>query len=251
MQNFRQIFLSFFIGLLIGITYKIESKTLIDSRISPKAKLIFADSLFDNGKYTEAFEVYEQLFSEDLRYSPKMLLRMAYIKEGLDDYTKALYYLNLYYLYQADDKVLIKMSELAEKKKLSGYQFTDYEFFMSLYHKYYYHLLIVSFAIMLMVVFLILRAKRKKEPVLSLALLNVFLMGGIFYLFNFVGQNQRGIIDENFTYLMSAPSAGANVLGVLEKGHRLEILGQQDIWFQVRWGEKIAFVRKDNLLIIR
>jgi hypothetical protein len=251
MQNFRHIFLSFFVGLLFCTVSTIDAKPMIDSRISPKAKLIFADSLFDNGKYTEAFEVYEQIVSEDLRYSPKMLLRMAYIKEGLEDYTKALYYLNLYYLYQADDKVLIKMSELAEKKKLSGYQFTDYEFFMSLYHKYYYHLLGVSFVLMLTILVLVLRAKRKKEPILSLALINLILLGLFFYLFNFVGNNQRGIIDEDYTYLMSSPSAGANTLGVLEKGHRLEILGQQDIWYQVLWGEKLAYIRKDNILIIR
>ena len=42
-----------------------------------------------------------------------MLLKMAYIQEGLNHVGQALYYLNLYYLASKDKSVLGKMEELA------------------------------------------------------------------------------------------------------------------------------------------
>jgi hypothetical protein len=52
-----------------------------------------------------------------------MLLKMAFVKEGLGDYSNALYYLNLYYLKTYDKKVLKKMENLAERyHKLEGYE---------------------------------------------------------------------------------------------------------------------------------
>ena len=43
-----------------------------------------------------------------------MLLKMAYIQEGLEQYPEALYYLNLYYNQNPSKKVLAKMETLAE-----------------------------------------------------------------------------------------------------------------------------------------
>jgi len=57
-----------------------------------------ADSLFNQQKYTQSFEIYNRILKTDNLTSPAMLLKMAYIKEGLGDYSNALYYLNLYYL---------------------------------------------------------------------------------------------------------------------------------------------------------
>ena len=65
-----------------------------------------------------------------------MLLKMAFIKEGLGDYTNALYYLNLYYLKTYNKRVLKKMENLAEQNKLSGYNYDDVEFFLNIYHKF-------------------------------------------------------------------------------------------------------------------
>ncbi|MGB3465691.1 MAG: hypothetical protein WBA74_10490, partial [Cyclobacteriaceae bacterium] len=57
----------------------------------PGDRLTTADSLFQAKKYTESFELYEQIIVEDMAYSPAMLLKMAFIKEGLGDYSNALY----------------------------------------------------------------------------------------------------------------------------------------------------------------
>lgn len=213
--------------------------------------LSHADSLFEGGKYTEAFEMYKKLLVEYQRYTPKMLLRMAYIQEGLEDYPRSLYYLNLYYTYQADNEVLQKMAELAEKRKLSGYQFTDYEFFLSIYHRYFNLIAGVGLGLLIALAGLIGYQHSKKSPTLPTAVTFLLLAGLLFYLFNFTGELSKGIISENHVLVMKAPSAGSDKLDLVDAGHRVEVLGKQDIWYKVKWKEEIGYIRESNLLVIR
>jgi hypothetical protein len=103
---------------------------------APKERLLLADSLFAQKKYTQSFELYHDIQKSDKKTSSAMLLKMAFIKEGLGDYTNALYYLNLYYLKTYNKRVLKKMENLAEQNKLAGYNYDDAEFFLNLYHQY-------------------------------------------------------------------------------------------------------------------
>jgi hypothetical protein len=64
----------------------------------PEERLQRADSLFEQREYTEAFSLYNTLLATDRVCSPAMLMKMAYIQEGLGDYSEALYYLNQYFL---------------------------------------------------------------------------------------------------------------------------------------------------------
>jgi hypothetical protein len=50
---------------------------------------------------------------------------------------------------------------------------------------------------------------------------------------------------------MTAPSAGAEVVKISEKGHKVKVAGQQDVWMQIEWNGEIAFVRQDNLRLLR
>ncbi|HET9052993.1 MAG TPA: SH3 domain-containing protein, partial [Cyclobacteriaceae bacterium] len=61
-----------------------------------------ADSLFQQKRYIQSLELYQKLF-EGHRYTPAMLLRMAYVEEGLNNIARAAYYLNLYYLATRDE----------------------------------------------------------------------------------------------------------------------------------------------------
>ncbi len=45
-------------------------------------KLNQADSLFQEKKYTESLDIYEDIVTANKKASPAMLLRMAYIYEG-------------------------------------------------------------------------------------------------------------------------------------------------------------------------
>src|SRR5258706_15718509 len=83
-----------------------------------------ADSLFRAKQYTQSLELYQSIFNEK-SYSPAMLLKMAYIQEGLGKIGPTLYYLKLYNLVSNDEQALNKMGELAAIFKLSGYAEKD------------------------------------------------------------------------------------------------------------------------------
>ena len=55
----------------------------------------------------------------------------------------------------------------------------------------------------------------------------------------------------DYTYVMNAPSSGAEVVYVSEKGHRVDVGKQQDVWTQIEWEGEPAFVRQGNLRTIR
>jgi hypothetical protein len=63
-------------------------------------------------------------------------------------------------------------------------------------------------------------------------------------------KSEKAIIAQDNVYLMSAPSAGATLISILPRGHRLDIMKQQDIWLQVAWNNQTAYVRQQNVLIV-
>src|SRR5688572_10488658 len=69
-----------------------------------------ADSLFLAKRYTQSMELYRSIFAQN-EYTPAMLLKMAYIEDGLNQTGQALYYLDLYYHATRNKSVLEKMEE--------------------------------------------------------------------------------------------------------------------------------------------
>src|SRR5687768_6280917 len=74
-------------------------------------RLTVADSLFQLKRYTQSLGHYEEILGQR-QYTPAMLLKMAYVQEGLNHIGPAMYYLNLYYIATNDKSVLTKMDEL-------------------------------------------------------------------------------------------------------------------------------------------
>src|ERR1041385_2293304 len=68
-------------------------------------RLKMADSLYLKKQYTQSLELYREIFDQH-SYSPAMLLKMAYIEEGLGQNPMALYYINLYYEITHDPSAL-------------------------------------------------------------------------------------------------------------------------------------------------
>src|SRR5688572_873023 len=77
-------------------------------------RLQTADSLFRTKRYTQSLEHYEEILRQK-QYSAAMLLKMAYVYEGLNQIGSAMYYLNLYHIATNDKSVIEKMNELATK----------------------------------------------------------------------------------------------------------------------------------------
>lgn len=217
-----------------------------------QADLAHADSLFEAKKYTESFKIYESLFEDYHQVSAAMLLKMSFIKEGLGNYTDALYYLNLYYLQTADRKVLTKMEELAKARGLNGYANDDWEFIQTVFYKNFYSIIgvLLALAILLQVLVAYLKLKKKQSPVVP-AIFMAIVLAVLFYTLNFGRQYDQSLITENDTYIMSGPSAGAEVVAIVKKGHRVKVKDKEDVWVQVEWKNQEAYIKADKLKAIQ
>ena len=210
-----------------------------------------ADSLFHERKYTQSFEIYDRILKSENLTSPAMLLKMAYIKEGLGDYSNALYYLNLYYLQTHNKRALRKMEDLAKKYNLEGYKYTDVEFFMNVFYRYYSAIVYgLSGLVLILIAYIVYKKLRMKiNPGFSLFYLFI-VVGLLFYVVNFGKRYQKGIIISPDTYLMDGPSSGAKLIAIADMGHRVHVLGKDDVWVKVEWEGSTAYIKENNILQI-
>ncbi|WP_461490527.1 SH3 domain-containing protein [Pontibacter sp. HJ8] len=211
--------------------------------------LFKADSLFNNQQYVEAFAVYDSLLQHQQVYTPQMLLKMAYIKEGLRDYTGAMYYLHLFYKKQPSRSVLKKMEELGQAHRLSGYEYNDLQFFKTQFSKHYMRILELMLLVAVVTVTVMFVSWRKGHR-FSGTFKTGFILYLLFILYyiNFLNLGDEGIIKNDQVAIMSAPSAGATWLATATQGHKVPITGEQDIWYEIKWKGQKAYIRKNNLL---
>jgi hypothetical protein len=235
-----------FFFIFLGMTLVFNS---IPAKCQPiDESLAIADSLFEKERYTQSYEIYRDIFSTGRQYSPAMLLKMAFTQEALGDYSLALYYLDLYYHRTYNTLALKKMEELARQRNLLGYEYSDPQFFLNLYQRYrtqVYALLMAALFLMLAVL-IWYRRSRKTRPVGGIILFASLLLL-LLYLNNFAGGKPKAIIRQPGVHLMDGPSPGARLVEITDQGHRIEVLGKKDIWFQIRWREGTAWIRENSL----
>jgi len=207
-----------------------------------------ADSLFRARQYSGSFELYKTILDQHY-YSPSMLLKMAHIQEGLGHLGRSLYYLNLYYQTTDDKQALYKMEEIAEKNKLEGYTSTETSRLLDVLKENYMRITAVLGAIVIFLFALLTyyRVRLHQRPYFT-AFMLLLVMGALFVHINFSKQTSAGIITTPTTYLMSGPSAGASVVSIVGEGHRLQIIGKEDVWMKVRWLDKDAYIKQNSLL---
>jgi hypothetical protein len=46
---------------------------------------------------------------------------------------------------------------------------------------------------------------------------------------------------------MEKPTAGGKLLSVVDPGHRVIIKSSKDIWYEVNWGGKKVFIKKEHI----
>jgi len=208
-----------------------------------------ADSLFQKQEYTKSFRIYKTILDKDQKSSPQMLLKMAYTQEAAQNYTAALYYLHLYYAKNPTRAVLNKIEDLALKQNYAGYSFSDLEFLQTHLNKRYFDILQLMLMLAVIIVTIILLNKRRKK-VLSPAFRWVFMTYLLFiaYYINFLSFVKKGIIWQNNVAIMSAPSAGATWLATATEGHKIDLKGEEDIWYETEWNGQRAYIRKNNVL---
>ncbi len=208
-----------------------------------------ADSLFSAKQYTQSFRLYDSLL-HDKKYSPAMLLKMAYIKEGLDQ-PSALYYLSLYHQATDDEQTLTKMEELADKYHLEGYKPTAQSQLNAWISKNSDSIKWVIATVLFFFFAWVVFQKKQNESVMVPAFFMVITAIGLAWFINLGEPKPLVMVAQSRVYLMSGPSAGASVVDVLEEGHRLSVSGEKDVWLRVSWREKEAFIKKSNTISTR
>ena len=206
-----------------------------------------ADSLYLDKKYTESLEHYQTILSQN-EYTPAMLLKMAHIEERQGNIGQTLYYLNLYHLASNDKSVLGKMEELATRYNLEGYDVSDADQALSFYQDHHLDVTIALAVIALFFLALTYSVRRKgQQPIASAIGMGVVLIALLFHV-NMGGKADLGIVGNSHTFLMAGPSPGAPLVEIVNEGHRVEIVGKNDVWIQVLWNGEKAFVKEGNLL---
>lgn len=211
-------------------------------------RLKTADSLFQARRYMQSFQHYQAMLQHN-EYTPSMLLKMAFIQEGLGNIGQAMYYLNLYFLATHDKGALEKMEELAEKHDLEGYQTTDADRAITFYHDNYLYITITLSALLLLALSAVYysKVKLKLRPIAS-GIFVAVLSIALFLHINIGDRTKTGITASPTTYVMSGPSPGASLVDVIGDGHRVEVLGKNDVWLKIRWEGDVAYVREQALL---
>ncbi|BDC99986.1 SH3 domain-containing protein [Persicobacter psychrovividus] len=218
---------------------------------SDNEQLAKADSLFAQKHYTESFELYQELVFDKQLVSNSMLLKMAFIKEGMKDYGATMYFLNKYYDRTLDQGVLKKMDTLAKNAQLQGYEFGDRAYFSNLYQQYYdlFNVLIFLILSLLLAGFLYYNNKSvtAKWSFVAASWALILFWG---LELNIKVDGHRAIVSFPKTAMLDAPSAGGDVVGMIGAGHRVEVVGHQDVWTKILWEGKAVYVKDHNLQLL-
>ena len=180
-----------------------------------------------------------------------MLHKLAFIHEGLNNYTETLYYLSLYNEYNPSNQNLKHMEDIAHEHRLKGYTHSDLDFIIVFYKHYGLYILIFITLSLFYLLFRIVMRRMKMQKVPKFTFPTVVLLCVLlFFSFSFTQTNTKAIIFENQIIIMDSPSAGGKIIDVVNKGHRLEIRDKVDIWYKVVWEGKVAYIREHNLRLV-
>ncbi len=234
--------------LIVLTLISILSLVQISDAQEVETKLEVADSLFGKRMYTQSLEIYEEIYLETESASPAMLLKMAYSQEAMGNLSQALIYLHDYYRVTSDKEVLEKMDELAQVNGLEGYESNDFVRFLKSLEDYSFAIIGALLAMGLLILSMIFRKLKKhgeKSPGLAISL--VLVLGLNIFFINFFNKKDLGIISNKESYIMSGPSAAAELVEVVGEGHKVEILDKTDIWYEIIWRGGRGFIRENNL----
>jgi|TARA_B110000881_G_scaffold92868_1_gene81435 hypothetical protein len=208
-----------------------------------------ADSLFNLKIYTEAKVIYDSLFYKKKMYSESMLLKMALIEEGLENYEKSIYYLSEYQSIKKNESTEDRILKIADNYNLEGYKKNDFEYLQNNFQKNRY-LIIMSFLISIILIFtfnIIRILKNKKNPILKTLFYTLIIL--LIIIIN-INLPKYGIVYFENTFIMEEPSSGSDVYKLVKKGDKLKITNEISVWYEIKINNKKRYVRKKNIKII-
>jgi hypothetical protein len=207
-----------------------------------------ADSLYNKKKYAEARELYFNLYQQGYS-TPATLLKMAFVHEGLGQTGQALFFLSTYYDQTEDGKAYDKIQTLANARNLVGYELSELDrifiwinnrsdiFIIGLISGYFICLALILYS----------QKKNRVNRKMVAGFASLFLIAVLFLTINFISPPAKAIIARE-TYLMAGPSAGANLILLVNDGNRVSVSGEEDVWVRVDWKGKEGYIKKNDLL---
>ncbi len=208
-----------------------------------------ADSLFNLKIYTEAKVIYDSLFYKKKMYSESMLLKMALIEEGLENYEKSIYYLSEYQSIKKNESAKDRILKIADNYNLEGYKKNDFEYLQNNFQKNRY-LIIMSLLISIILIFtfnVIRILKNKKHIILKTLFYTLIVL--LIITIN-INLPKYGIVYFENTFIMEEPSSGSDVYKLVKKGDKLKITNEISVWYEIKINNKKRYVRKKNIKII-
>ena len=206
-----------------------------------------ADSLFKLKKYTDAKILYDDLYFSHHQQSDDLLIKLAYINEGLKKPEWSIFFLEKYLKsHPKDDKIVRQIEHIATKNNLRGYTKSDIDEFIHWFTPY--KLGVILSLLAAYITYAIYYNIRKK---LQKSIAVIVILGiGLFVLFYFMQKadnKSRAIITQKAP-LMDQPSAGGNLLETITPGHKVIVLDKVDIWSHILLEGQEAYILSERLI---
>lgn len=209
------------------------------------------DSLFRAGAVVDAAAFYEAAIAEGQPASDAMLLKLAYSFEQQNDVPRLLYYLQVYFERHPNEAVLRKMNDIARANSLVGYETDDFNYFYLFYKEYSIYALLLGLGLGGYVVgVLLLKQLRQQLTPRRYKWITLFYLFALLLFVNLPEGYQSGITSHDQVYLRSQPSGAAPVTEVIGRGHKVNVIGSEDIWLRVFWNNQFYYIRRDNVWLI-
>ncbi|MBU82664.1 MAG: hypothetical protein CMB88_02705 [Flammeovirgaceae bacterium] len=214
-----------------------------------KSQLIKADSLFNLNKYSESKVLYDSIFYKKNKYSNSMLLKMATIEENLGNYEKSIYYLELFQKNKNENKVLDKINNIVDNKNLNGFENSDKKIFINIYKKYRNNILALLLTLT-SIIFIVNLVRYFRKNVVNFVLPFFYISSFLSLLITNLKPPSDAIVFKDYTFIMKEPSSGSDLYSILNKGDKLIVSKDLEVWYEIILNGEKRYVRKKNVRLI-
>ena len=208
-----------------------------------------ADSLFNLKRYSESKILYDSIFYKENKYSNSMLLKMATIEESLDNYEKSIYYLELFQKNKNENKVLDKINDIVDDKNLNGFENSDKKIFINIYKKYRSNILALLLTL-ISIIFIVNLVRYFRKNVINFVLPFFYISSLLSLLIINIKPPSDAIVFKDYTFIMKEPSSGSDLYSILNKGDKLIVSKDLEVWYEIILDGKKRYVRKKNVRLI-
>ena len=208
-----------------------------------------ADSLFNLKRYSESKILYDSIFYKENKYSNSMLLKMATIEESLDNYEKSIYYLELFQKNKNENKVLDKINDIVDDKNLNGFENSDKKIFINIYKKYRSNILALLLTL-ISIIFIVNLVRYFRKNVINFILPFFYISSVLSLLIIYIKPPSDAIVFKDYTFIMKEPSSGSDLYSILNKGDKLIVSKDLEVWYEIILDGKKRYVRKKNVRLI-